>query len=186
MKNKILKVIMFLIIILMLMQIKIFALTLNVKSNKKDAIVGDKIKVTVSWNEGMQAADYSLKYDKEKLDYLKSSIDDVYVSDNEETGDLKTAWFSMDNKDLKEITYIFKVKKSGTAEFSTKINGGFATGELEVPKSYELGNLKLEIGERIIQRIIRIIVRIIIIIIILLVLKKILNKKKHKKKVKFK
>jgi len=145
MKNKLLKITILTILFTMYLQISIFASTLklNLIANKEKFEIGEEVKITVSWNKGMQAADFSLMYDSKKLEYVECDLEEDFI--NNEEGEVKTAWFSVDNTDKKQIEYIFKAKKSGRVEISTKINGGFATGNLEIPEEYENAKLKIEI-----------------------------------------
>ena len=96
------------------------------------------------------------------------NISEDYIN-SEKEGQIKTAWFSMDNTDKTEIKYTFKVNRSGTAEFKTKINGGFATGKLKVPDKYNEGKLTLEVEKQ--PLIIRILKIIFISIVVLIVIK---------------
>ena len=145
MKNRLLKITIITIILIAYLQISIFASTLklNLMANKEKFEIGEEVKITVSWDKGMQAADFSLIYDSKKLEYLGSDLEEDFV--NNENGEIKTAWFSLDNTDKTQIEYNFKAKKSGKVEISTRINGGFATGNLEVPKEYENAKLKIDV-----------------------------------------
>lgn len=149
MKNKLLKITILTMILITYLQISIFASTLklNLTANKGKLKVGEEVKITVSWNEEMQAADFSLLYDAKKLEYVGSELEDYFI--NSTDGEVKTAWFSVDNIDKAQIEYTFKAKKSGTVKIATKINGGFATGELQVPEKYEDAKLKIRIGNEI-------------------------------------
>jgi len=159
------------------LQISIFAsiLKLNIKTDKEKLEVGEEVKVIVSWNEGMQAADFSLIYDDKKLEYMSSDLEDYYI--NNTNGELKTAWFSVDNTDKIQIEYTFKAKKSGTAKIATKINGGFATGELQVPQEYENGELAIKIAGGI-----NVVTILIICVVVFFLLLVILKKKTRKRK----
>lgn len=153
---------------LIILQSSVFAneLTLTINTDKKEIKVEDEIKIKVSWDKPMQAADFELNYDTKKVEYIKSDIDDVYVTNNEE-GIIKTSWASLDNTDKTEIEYTFKVKKSGKAKFTTTIDGGFATGELKIPTKYNDGELILKIsGNYTINYLLAIIILTIIIIFI--------------------
>ena len=184
MKNKVLKIVILTLMIINLIQIAVFAneLTLNIATDKTETRVGDKIKVVVSWDQGMQAADFYLNYDSEKLKFIKADIEKDFIN-SEKEGQVKTAWFSADNTDKTQIEYTFKAKESGTAEFKTKINGGFATGELEIPNKYKNGKLTIEIAKQsLIIRILKVLVVVIIVVVILLIIKKNINKKTGGKK----
>ncbi len=187
--NEILRISTITSILVILMQIAVFADTLNINiktTNKGKIKVGDKVKVIVYWDKGMQAADYILKYDSEKLEFIKTDLKDDYI--NNANGQVKTAWFSIDDKDKTKIEYIFKAKKSGTANLETIINGGFATGNLEMPTEYTEGNLQLEIQEaNIFLKILKVIAIIIIILMLInLILKKLQKSGKMYRRTKFK
>lgn len=177
MKNILFKITILTIILITYLQISIFAgtLKLNLTANKEKLEIGEEVKITVSWNEGMQAADFSLLYDSKKLEYVGSELEDYYI--NNENGEVKTAWFSIDNIDKTQIEYTFKAKKSGTVQISTKINGGFATGELQVPETYENAELEVKIAGGI-NILTILIVTVSVIFILLLILKNKIRKKK--------
>jgi len=145
-KSKIL-IFTFLVSIILFIPIVSFADTLeiNISVNKEEIIIGDTIIVKVAWDSGVQAADFSLNYNPKKLEYVKSDIDDVYINNDIEKGELKTAWISLDDTDRDYIEYTFKVKKGGNLKLSTKINGGFAKGNLEVFEDYNNNELTIKV-----------------------------------------
>jgi len=177
MKNKLLITIILLIIVFA--QISAFAseLTLNISANQDKIKKGDEFAVKVLWDKGMQAADFSLKYNSEKMEFVKSDLEDIYI--NDENGEVKTSWFSLDDTNKTEIEYIFKAKKGGKAEFSTIINGGFATGELEIPEQYIQDNLIVDVQG---SNVIIIILSIIVILLLIILILKNRGKKKRAKK----
>lgn len=169
MKTKTIFIIIVVIFTLIILQSSVFAneLTLTISTDKEEIKVEDEVKIKVSWNEAMQAADFELNYDTTKVEYIKSDIDDIYVANNEKLGTVKTSWVSLDNTDKTEIEYTFKIKKGGRAKFTTTINGGFATGTLEMPTKYNDGELILKIsGDYIIIYVLFTIIITIIIIFI--------------------
>ena len=189
MKNKTRKILLIALIFIVLTQVTLLASTLNIniKANKSKVNVGDKVKITVFWDKGMQAADFILKYDENKLEFVKSDLQDEYI--NNTNGKVKTAWFSMDDTDKTKIEYTFEAKEKGTTELETKVNGGFATGNLSMPTGYKEGKLQLEIKEsNPLLSVLKIVVFIIILIIVVFIIKKLNNNKKGRvtKKVKFK
>lgn len=167
MKKNVVKIFFLLFVLLASINSIIFASTLNLKidTNKEKIKKGEEIKVTVSWSEAMQAADFSLKYDTNKLEYVNCDLEEIFINNNIEAGEVKTAWFSINNEDKTEITYTFKAKKSGKAEFETIINGGFATGNLEIPSQYNEAKSTISISNNLM---VYIVVSIILIIIILI------------------
>lgn len=182
MKNKLIKTIILALMIILFMQIEIFAntLILNITTEKQEVKVGDKFKVIVSWDKEMQAADFYLKYDSEKVEYIEADIADDYIN-SEDKGQVRTAWFSMDNTDKTQIEYTFKAKKSGRVNFETSVDsGGFATGNLQIPNRYKEGNLTIEISQNPIITVITI-AGIIIIALIIFITVRIINNKRGKK-----
>lgn len=186
MKNKIFKITILVIIILMFMQVSLLAantLKINLKADKDNIKVGEEVKVTVSWKQGMQAVDFYLKYNSKKLEFVEADIEDDYI--NSEDGKVKTAWFSMDDTDKTQIEYTFKAKKAGTVDISTKVNGGFATGNLQIPNKYEEGNVTIEIANTSIMNIVKVIGIIIGVGIAFILIRIILNIRIKKSKKKF-
>ena len=112
-------------------------LSLEVKLDKQTAQIGEEITVTVDWKEKMQAADYILKYDNTKLEYVKASVEDTYINKTKE-GQIGISWFSGNNTDLTQMTFTFKVIAKGTAEVSVQVDGGFSDGQMQVPESYDV------------------------------------------------
>ncbi|MBR6504213.1 MAG: hypothetical protein IKT41_00575, partial [Clostridia bacterium] len=112
-------------------------LTLKVTA-EKEVTVGGEITVTVDWTEGMQAADFILNYDKDKVEYVSSSIAEDYLTNDASNGKVKVVWISLNDKDMTKITFTFKAKANGEAKFSTEIDGGFANGEMVSPDSYDV------------------------------------------------
>ena len=78
MKSKVLKITILTLIIMMLIQVSLLAavstLKLDLTANKTKIKIGQEIKIKVSWNYGMQAADFYLDYDSEKLEFIKADI----------------------------------------------------------------------------------------------------------------
>ena len=151
-------------------------LVLKLKADKTKVKKDDEITIEVNWEQDMQAADFSLYYNAEKLEFINSDIEDVFIN-KEEAGRIKTAWVSLDDTNKTNIKYKFKVLKEGKLEFSTNVDGGFANGQLEMPNNYK--NDKLTIGGISPVLIIIIIVVIIALVFVCLIILK--NKKKKKK-----
>lgn len=179
MNTKKILIILLAIFILIILQSSAFAneLILTISTDKEEIKIEDEIKIKVSWNKAMQAADFELNYDTKKVEYIKSDIDDVYITNNEKQGIIKTSWVSLDNTDKTEIEYTFKIKKGGKAKFTTTIDGGFATGKLEIPTKYNDGELILNIPG---NYTIIYILSIIAITIIIILFKKFIGRKEKK------
>jgi len=114
------------------------SLTLKTTTDKKELAVGEKITLTVDWTDGMQAADFILNYDKDKVEFESSSIGEDYLTNDSANGKVKVVWISLNDKDMTKITFTFKTKAEGEANFSTEIDGGFANGEMVSPESYDV------------------------------------------------
>ena len=165
-------------LLVLLLTTTVFAstLSLKIKADKTKVKKNDEVTIEVNWEQDMQAADFSLYYDAQKLEFVKSDIEDMFIN-KEEAGKIKTVWVSMDDTNRTNIKYTFKVIKEGKMEFSTKVEGGFANGQLEMPTDYEDG--KLTIGGANLLVIIIIIVAVLVLICLALAVVK--NKKKTKK-----
>ena len=171
MKNRLLKITILTIMIIMYLQVFVFASTLklNITADKEELEIGEEVKIKVSWDTGMQAADFSLLYDSKKLEYVGSNLEDYFINSTE--GELKTAWISLDNTDKTEVEYTFKAKKSGKVDIATKVNGGFATGNLQIPEAYEEGNLEIKVlGGNLVIPIV--IIAVILVILICVIIKR--------------
>ena len=86
----------------------------------------------------MQAADFVLNYDKDKVEYVSSSIGEDYLTNDAANGKVKVVWISLNDKDMTKVSFTFKAKAEGTAKFSTEIDGGFANGEMVSPDTYDV------------------------------------------------
>ena len=104
----------------------------------------------------------------------------MFINNEKDNGVLKTAWFSIDDTTKTEIQYTFKIKKSGTANFTTKVYGGFATEKLGMPDNYEEGKLAIKISKNPIMIYTIIGVSIIFITIILTIIIRNKNIKRRK------
>lgn len=113
------------------------SLLLEVKADKETVEIGENVTITVDWNEKMQAADYILKYNSLKLEYVSASIEDTYLNKTQK-GQIGISWFSSNNQDLTQMTFVFKAIEKGAAELSVQIDGGFSDGQLNVPGNYDV------------------------------------------------
>ena len=114
-------------------------LKLDITTENKKIKKDEEITIKVSWNQKMQAADFTLNFDNNKLEYVNANIDEVFI--NTKDNKIKTSWASMDDTDKTEFEYKFKVKKVGNFKFTTTIDGGFADGNLVKPTDYKNGEL---------------------------------------------
>ena len=135
--NKIITIVMLLILIFTVNQVYAESLNIEVKPDKEKVKIEDEITVTVDWKEKMQAADYILKYDNTKLEYVKASVEDTYINKTK-AGQIGISWFSSDNTDLTQMTFTFKAIEEGEVELELQVDGGFANGKLEQPEGYNV------------------------------------------------
>lgn len=175
MNKKIISVLIILIIALFSNISYAYVLTLNMECLENNIKVGDEFEIKLDWKDGMQAADFSLYYDNDKVEYLGTDIEEGFLQENEEF--IKIAWFSTNNKDKYNITFKFKAIDEGEVEFKTKISGGFATGTLKKPDRYKNEPLKIQIETSFSLLKIIIIFVIILVLIYLVILKKQRRKK---------
>ena len=153
-------------------------LTLNITSSKKSFKVGEKIEIVVDWQKGMQAADFILEYDTEKMKFIETDIGENYT--NEKDNQLLVSWFSNNNEDRNSIKFQFEATDVGDIEIKSKVLGGFATGSLEIPDNYEEGNLQIKIKKS--NLFIKILLLIFIFILFIKLSKKQKGKLRRKKK----
>jgi len=118
----------------------------------------------------MQAADFSLLYDNEKIEYIDSDIDEVFINNN--NNKIIVSWFSDNDTDRTKMEFKFKAIQEGEVALRTKIEGGFATGDLEQPTEYDEENKTIEILENCGIPISTIIVIILFIIFLIFIINK--------------
>lgn len=159
------------LVMTILISIPVFAspLSLKITSDKTKFKKNDEITIEVNWEQEMQAADFSLNYDANKLEYIESDVDDTFIN-AQEAGKIKTVWISWDDTNKTNIKYKFKVLKAGKLKFTANVEGGFADGNLDIPEKYENG--QLTIGSTSIFQYILIVVAVIIIVFIIIIINK--------------
>lgn len=139
MKKKIVISLVF-ILFLLLAELTVLAsqeLTLKALTDKETYSVGDKITFTVDWNEGMQAAGFTLEYDESKLKLESAEINDTFYNSDTE-GLIKVNWASMEEVDYSKMTFVFKAISEGTATISITEAKAFADENLVSPSSYNI------------------------------------------------
>lgn len=141
MKRNIFKTILFSLIFLSVIQVITFAstLTLTLSTDKKQYDVGDKIIVTINWNEKMQAAGFKIKYDSDKVEFVSADIKDTFYN-AETAGEISINWASMDETELTKMTFELKAIKTGEAKIIIQSVDDFADKNLLRPTSYEYDN----------------------------------------------
>lgn len=141
MKRNIFKTILFSLIFLSVIQVITFAstLTLTLSTDKKQYDVGDKIIVTINWNEKMQAAGFKIKYDSDKVEFVSADINDTFYN-AETAGEISINWASMDETELTKMTFELKAIKTGEAKIIIQSVDDFADKNLLRPTSYEYDN----------------------------------------------
>lgn len=141
MKKFILKIILCSLVFLIVIQMVTFAstLTLTLSTDKKKYDIGDKIIVTVYWNEKMQAAGFKIKYDADKIEFVSADIKDTFYN-AETAGEISINWASMEETELTKMTFELKAIKVGEAKISIQSVDDFADKNLVRPTSYEYAN----------------------------------------------
>lgn len=138
MKKSLLKIFLFTLIFMMVIQIATFAseLTLTLSTDKTQYEVGDKILITVDWTEKMQAASFKIKYDEDKLKFVSADIESAFYN-AETTGEISINWASMEETELTKMTFELKATKSGEAKIFIQSVDDFADKNLLCPDGYD-------------------------------------------------
>lgn len=91
------------------------AATFSVKASSNSVSVGEKINVTVTFGENASAVQFMLNYDSNKYEYIGKTSGGIYSAATK-----KFAYTSDDgiNADLGNVTFTFKAKVTGHANFS--------------------------------------------------------------------
>lgn len=141
MKKIILKMTLCSLFFMIAIQVVTFAstLTLTLSTDKKKYDIGDKIIVTVDWNEKMQAAGFKIKYDADKIEFVSADIKDTFYN-AETAGEISINWASMEETELTKMTFELKAIKVGEAKISIQSVDDFADKNLVRPTSYEYAN----------------------------------------------
>ena len=133
MKNKILIISTILVVIISIFTNSVYALenlNISITTSNANAKVDDVIDIYVNWQEKMQAADYTLNYDSDKLEFISANISESnYSSDT--PGKITICWYSESNG-VAEMTFKFKVIGEGDANLSVNPEA-FANENLERP-----------------------------------------------------
>lgn len=149
--KKIISIMTVLVIVLAMATVSNAAITektakLNVSVSKSQVKVGDEVTVTVSWKDKMEAIDLELGFDKNKVEYVSSSMSEDYIAtDRIADGVVQISWFSMNGQGKNSITYTFKAKANGDATFTTA-EAILADENVESPEDYTYGKATLKIG----------------------------------------
>lgn len=138
MKKFILKIILCSLVFLIVIQMVTFAstLTLTLSTDRKQYEIGDKIIVTITWNEKMQAAGFKIKYDSDKVEFVSADIKDTFYN-AETAGEISINWASMEET---KMTFELKAIKTGEAKIIIQSVDDFADKNLVRPTSYEYAN----------------------------------------------
>ena len=165
----------FIIIILSFNSVNAQVLELNIESSKEKIKVGEEFEIKIDWKEDMQASDFSLYFDNEKIKFLETDLDEAFIQEKQNC--IKVAWFSTKNENKTNIIFKFKAIEEGEFEFKIKVDGGFATGALRKPDRYKTEHLKIQINTS--YSLLKIITVLIIILILIYLL---ISKKQRRKK----
>jgi len=148
MKNKILKISILMIILLLMLQLTSFAalgkLTLNTTTDKNTYKIGDKVTVTVDWSKEVESAGFILKYDKDKLAFDSTTLgENFYNADT--AGKVLFNWAAFDGKALTSVTFELTAKTAGSTTITVEDAKGFADGNLQKSTGYEYNNKTITI-----------------------------------------
>lgn len=149
MRNKLLKVSVLVLTIILLLQAGVLAtiekLTLKMLTDKDTYTVGEKVVATVNWTEEMESAGFNVKYDENKLTFVTltdasgNKISDDFLN-AESAGFISFNWFSMGTKASKMV-FTFEAKAEGKAVLKVEGASGFGytneNGELASPNEYD-------------------------------------------------
>ncbi len=138
MKKCVWKILILTIILVLCIQIKLFAtaLTLVTSTDKDFYNLEENVIVTVNWVEAMQAAGFTIKYDSTKLELKSASISDTYYN-TETVGLVKVNWASMEEIDYTQMTFTFKAIGGGKTQISVESPNSFADKDLVSPESID-------------------------------------------------
>lgn len=149
MKNKLLKVSVLALAIILLLQVGVLAtiekLTLKMLTDKDTYTVGNKVVATVNWTEEMESAGFNVKYDADKLTFVSLTdasgnklSDDFFNA--ESAGFISFNWFTIGTKASKMV-FTFEAKAEGKAVLKVEGASGFGytneNGELASPNEYD-------------------------------------------------
>lgn len=138
-KKRINIIIVFTLIILLLIKLNVFAveiLTLKTLTDKEIYSVNDVVTVTIDWNEGMQAASYTIKYDSDKLEFKSANIAESFYNKSK-IGEIKINWASMNEEDFTKMVFEFIAIKTGKTNISVSNVDAFADGNVVSPTKYD-------------------------------------------------
>ena len=136
MKNKILIISTILVVIISIFTNSVYALenlNISITTSNSNAKVDDVIDIYVNWKEKMQAADYILNYDSDKLEFISANISEDNYS-VKTLGKINVCWYS-GSDELTGMTFKFKVIGEGEAYLNVEVEA-FANENLERPSDY--------------------------------------------------
>ena len=136
MKNKILIISTILVVIISIFTNSVYALenlNISITTSNSNAKVDDVIDIYVNWKEKMQAADYILNYDSDKLEFISANISEDNYS-VKTLGKINVCWYS-GSDELTGMTFKFKVIGEGDANLNVEVEA-FANENLERPSDY--------------------------------------------------
>lgn len=116
-----------------------YNLELVLSADKTDVKVGDEVTVYLTLSKGMQAADFTINYDSNLLEFKSTSLDNNFYT-TKEPGKITCSWF--DTNDTNKFTFTFTAKSTGIAKFTTTTEN-FYDGNLQSASSYNEGNLNI-------------------------------------------
>ena len=147
--KKVISIITMLVVILAMTTVSNATITeqnakINVGLSKTEAKVGEEITVTTSWTDKMEAVDLELRFDKTKVEFVSSSMENSNIAQGRiADGVIQVSWFSANGNGITSITYTFKVIAEGDAAFTTA-EAIFADENVDSPEGYTYGSATLK------------------------------------------
>jgi len=149
MNKKIIIISILVTIFILLFQLNVFAgysLTIETKSDVNACIVGKTVNITVDWEQKMQTAGLTLRYNSTKLSFEEASISNEYYSISEpivdETSgdsftDIVVEYTASSEINESSIRFTFKTLALGDADISVTEADGFANENEESPEQID-------------------------------------------------
>ena len=143
MKNKVLKIGILAVALVLMMQVIAFAsmgtVALVAKTDKDTYKVGDKIILTIDWGKEAQSAGCTIKYDKDKLAF-DSTTEGVNFYNADTDGEILFNWASFDGSIKTNVVFVLTAKAEGTANIIVEDGKGFDDGTMTGVDGYTYTN----------------------------------------------
>ena len=148
MRQKILLLI--IMIVMMIFSINVFSFATDLKimtiSDKVSYNLGEKVKITVKWDKGMQGAIFVLNYDPAKLKFENASISNTFYN-SENLGKISVNWATFNEKDCTDMDFNFiSISEGKTVIYVDEPK--FADSNIKIPDNYiynDTGKIEINI-----------------------------------------